>query len=211
MYEEYHYHPTDPASPFHHPQWPPAEPPADDGLPDRWSCLLTILSWIIIAILLGILSGCFTSCRATRTVIVTERDSTSTHVHTHTVFVPDTVLVPLPPDRVVITTPDTASTLRTSVAESHAAIRGGLLHHSLRNLPAPLPVPVQTKVVTRDSIVYREREVPVPYPVDRLVEKPLTHWQQFRIHLANIMLIALALAAAIWALKKRAWWLRIFR
>ena len=151
------------------------------------------------------------SCRSTRTVIVESRDSTSTHVHTHTVFVPDTVLVPLPPDRVVITTPDTASTLRTSVAESHAAIRGGLLHHELRNLPASLPVPVQHKVTTSDSIVYRERLVPQPYPVEVEVPAPLTPWQQFRLSLANIMLFALALAAAIWALKKRAWWLRFFK
>lgn len=151
------------------------------------------------------------SCHSPRTVIVEARDSTSTHVHTHTVFVPDTILVPLPPDRVVITTPDTASTLRTSVAESHAAIRGGLLHHELRNLDTPLPVPVQTKVITRDSIVYREREVPQPYPVEVEVPAPLTRWQQFRLHIANIMLIALLIAAAIWALKKRASWLRIFR
>lgn len=151
------------------------------------------------------------SCHSARTVIVEARDSTSTHVHTYTVFVPDTILVPLPPDRVVITTPDTASTLRTSVAESHAAIRGGLLHHELRNLDTPLPVPVQTKVVTRDSIVYREREVPQPYPVEVEVPAPITRWQQLRLHLANIMLIALLLAAAIWALKKRARRLRIFR
>lgn len=150
-------------------------------------------------------------CRSTRTVIVEARDSTSTHVHTHTVFVPDTILVPLPPDRVVITTPDTASTLRTSVAESHAAIRGGLLHHELRNLPAPLPVPVQHKVITRDSIVYREREVPQPYPVEVEVPAPLTRWQRARLQFANTMLVALALAAAIWALKKRAWWLKLFR
>lgn len=208
MYEEYHYHPTDPASPFHHPQWPPAEPPADDGLPDRWSCLLTILSWIIIAILLVILMA---SCRSTRTVLVESRDSTSTHVHTHTVFVPDTILVPLPPQTVYHVTPDTASHIENDYAASDAAIRDGLLHHSLTTKPTPVAVTVLHRETTRDSIQYRERLVPQPYPVEVEVPAPLTRWQQLRLSLANIMLITLALAAAIWALKKRAWWLKIFR
>jgi hypothetical protein len=173
-------------------------------------CLANLLGWVTGIILLLILCA-LSSCRSTRTVIVEARDSTSTHVHTNTVFVPDTILVPLPPERVMVTIPDTASILRTSLAESHAAIRGGLLHHELRNLPAPLPVPVQTKVITRDSIIYRSRDVPVPYPVDRLVEKPLTWWQHLRLWLGNILLIALLLAAAIWALKKRTWWLRLFK
>lgn len=162
--------------------------------------LRSAVGWIIAFVILFILCA-LSSCRSTRTVIVEARDSTSTHVHTHTVFVPDTILVPLPPERVVITTPDTSSTLRTSVAESHAAIRGGLLHHELRNLDVPLPVPVQTKVITRDSIVYREREVPKPYPVEVEVPAPLTWWQHLRLWLGNIMLIALLLAAGYGAFR----------
>ena len=58
MYEEYHYHhPTDPAWPLH-PKWPPAQPPSEDGLPDRWCCLILLISWILIAILIGILCSC---------------------------------------------------------------------------------------------------------------------------------------------------------
>lgn len=175
-------------------------------------CMGTIFGWIIGIVLLALLCS-LSSCRTYRQVptVVQMQDSIATHVHTNTVFVPDTVLVPLPPERVMITIPDTVSTLRTAVAESHAAIRGGLLHHELRNLDTPLPVPVQHKVITRDSIVYREREVPVPYPVDRLVEKPLTRWQRARLQFANAMLIALVLAALAFALKKHAWWLRLFR
>lgn len=175
-------------------------------------CLTNLLGWVTGIILLLILCA-LSSCRAYRQwpTVVQLHDSTSTHVHTHTVFVPDTILVPLPPERVMVTIPDTASTLRTSVAESHAAIRGGLLHHELRNLPAPLPVPVQTKVITRDSIQYRTRQVPQPYPVPEYIEKPLTRWQRARLQFANAMLVALALAALVFALKKRAWWLRFFK
>ena len=199
MYEEYHLHPTDPASPFY-PQWPQAPAPSDNSDSDRIGCIASIISWSIAFVILFVLCA-LSSCRSTRTVVVTERDSTSTHVHTQTVFVPDTILVPLPPERVVVVAPDTVSTLRTSVAESHAAIRGGLLHHSLRNLDAPLPVPVQTKVITRDSIVYCEREVPVPYAVEVEVPAPLTWWQQLRLWLGNIMLIALLLAAGYGAFR----------
>lgn len=186
MYHNYHY--TDDG-------W--LEPTDRDS---KRGFLRSAVGWIIAFVILFIL-GALSSCRSTRTVIVEARDSTSTHVHTHTVFVPDTILVPLPPERVVITTPDTASTLRTSVAESHAAIRGGLLHHELRNLDTPLPVQVQTKVVTRDSIAYRERDVPQPYPVPEYIEKPLSWWQHLRLWLGNIMLIALLLAAGYGAFR----------
>ena len=202
MYEEYHYHHSDPASPFY-PQWPPAPAPSDGPDSDRIGCIASIVSWIITLLLLCALCA-FTGCRSPRTVVVEVEDSTSTNVHTHTVFVPDTVLVPLPPQTVMATTPDTASHLETAYAASDAAIRGGLLHHTLTTKPTPVAVPVQHKETTRDSIQYREREVPVPVPVVQEVEKPLTGWQQLRLHLANILLVALLLAAAIWALKKRA-------
>lgn len=199
MYEEYNLHHSDPASPFY-PQWPQTPVPSDNSAPSRIGCLASIISWTVAFVILFVLCA-LSSCRSTRTVVVTERDSTSTHVHTHTVFVPDTILVPLPPERVVVTAPDTVSNLRTSVAESHAAIRGGLLHHELRNLDTPLPVLVKTKVIIRDSIQYRERLVPKPYPVEVEVPAPLTWWQQLRLWLGNILLIALLLAAGYGAFR----------
>lgn len=199
MYEEYHLHHSDPASPFY-PQWPQAPAPSDSPAPSRIGCIASIISWIIAFVVLFIL-GALSSCRSMRTVIVEARDSISTHVQTHTVFVPDTILVPLPPERVVVVAPDTVSTLSTSVAESHAAIRGGLLHHELRNLDVPLPVPVQTKVITRDSIQYRERLVPKPYPVEVKVPAPLSWHQHLRLWLGDILLIALLLAAGYGAFR----------
>lgn len=47
--------------------------------------------------------------------------------------------------------------------------------------------------------------------IEKQVEKPLSWWQQMRLHLANIILIALAIAAGVWAFRKRMWWIRFFR
>ena len=52
MYEEYHLHHTDPASPFYSDEnnyFP------EDGLPDRLGCLLLLLSSVIVLFLLAIL------------------------------------------------------------------------------------------------------------------------------------------------------------
>ena len=187
---------------------PFVQPPLDGLTPEEETdvrikaaligCAARLIFFVLCILLLGLLGSCATR----RPTVVQLRDSTDTHVHIHTVFVPDTVLVPLPPERVVITTPDTASTLRTSVAESYAAIRGGLLHHDLRNLPQPISVPVQNKVITRDSIVYQARDVPVPVPVVQEVEKPLTWLQQSQIWLGRMVLAVIAVAAAGWLVRR---------
>jgi hypothetical protein len=49
--------------------------------------------------------------------------------------------------------------------------------------------------------------IPVPYPVEKTVkvEKPLTWWQQTRLHMANIMLVLLAIFAGykLWKYRKK--------
>lgn len=52
------------------------------------------------------------------------------------------------------------------------------------------------RVVSRDSI-------PVPYAVEKEVPAELTWWQQTRLHLANILLAALALVAVGWIIRKK--------
>ena len=169
-----------------------------------------VSSFLIIIIGLALLA-LFAGCRTKYVPVVELRDSIRTEVVTSTVYVPDTQYVTLPAQIVERTTPDTTSTLRTSFAESTATIRGGLLHHVLRNLEIPVPVPVQHKETTRDSIVYREKEVPVPVPVVQEVARPLSAWQQVRIWLGNVILAALGIAAGVWIFKKRTWWLRLLR
>lgn len=157
-----------------------------------------------------LLLALFTSCGSSKNIPVVQLcDSIRAEVVTNTVYVPDTQYVTLPAQIVERTTPDTASTIRTSFAESTAAIRGGLLYHVLYNLDVALPVQVQHKETVRDNIVYRKKEVAVP--VIQMVEKPLSSWQLFRIWIGNIVLAVLAGGAAFWIFKKRTWWLRIFR
>ena len=57
--------------------------------------------------------------------------------------------------------------------------------------------------------VYRSKvdSVPVPVPVEKIVKvaKPLTWWQQARLHLANIILVLLAIFAGVklWKYRKK--------
>ena len=164
---------------------------------------------VIIGMLLCMLLG---SCHTKELETVVElRDSINTKVVTNTIIVPDTQYVTLPPQIVERYTADTTSTLRTDFAISTVSLHNGKLHHVLRNLEHPIPVPVQHKETTRDSLVYREREVPVPVPVIKEVEKPLSAWQQARIWIGNMVLIAITIAATVWIVRKRVWWLRLFR
>lgn len=57
-----------------------------------------------------------------------------------------------------------------------------------------------------DSLLQSKNET-----VIKEVEKDLSWWQQARIWLGNLVLVALAIAAAIWAVKKRTWWLTLIR
>lgn len=166
-----------------------------------------LMGFFVAFLLCILLSG----CRAKYIPVVEIRDSIRTEVVTNTVIIPDTQYVTLPAQVIERTTPDTISTLCISFAESTAAIRGGLLFHCLRSLETPVPVPVQHKETTRDSIVYREKEVPVPVPVEKIVPAPLTTWQNIRLWMGNVVLVALAIAAGVWVVRKRAWWLRLFR
>lgn len=151
-----------------------------------------------------LLCSLFGSCRTKQVPTVVQlHDSTTTVTNTRIVYVPDTIPVQLPPELVEVTTPDTVSVLRTTYAESTAAIRSGMLYHQLRQLDTPVPVPVQHKETTRDSTITAYRDVPVPYPVIKEVEKPLSWWQQARLHLANIILVALALWALIWLVRRK--------
>ena len=154
-------------------------------------CLRAIILAIVLLGLLTILCGCRSS---KPTTVVVVRDSIRTEVRTEPITIHDTIPVALPKDSVAIATPDTSSHIETSTAISEATIRDGLLWHSIWNKPT-VDVPVEHKETVRDSIVYHEKPVPVPYPVEKIVEKKLTQWQKFRLHFANIMLIALAIAA----------------
>ena len=56
---------------------------------------------------------------------------------------------------------------------------------------------------TTHDTIYQARtdSIPAPYPVEVPVEKPFTWWQQARLYMANIVLILLAVACVVWAVR----------
>lgn len=178
----------------------------EDDRDIMYGCFSQVLTAIITAIMLVFmlsLVGALQSCRSKKSVVVQLRDSLSTHVTTSVVYVTDTQYVSLPPQYVERTTPDTASILSIISAKSTAAIRGGLLFHSLESVADSIPVKTEHKETVRDSIVYIERKVPVPVPEVRYVEKKLTWWQDLRLHLANIVIMGLLICVTFRIVKWR--------
>jgi hypothetical protein len=57
------------------------------------------------------------------------------------------------------------------------------------------------KQVHDTTYVSKIDSIPTPYPVEVKVEKQLTWWQQTRLHLANILLWLLAIAAVYYIIK----------
>ena len=47
--------------------------------------------------------------------------------------------------------------------------------------------------------------------IEKQVPRALSWWQQLRLWLGNLVLVALAVCAGWWLLKKKAWWLRLIK
>lgn len=133
-------------------------------------------------------------CPCRKASVPTVRDSVRVETVIRTEYVRDTVLVEVSAEEKAQTVRDTTSHLETTFAESDAAIMpDGALHHTLRNKPQQHPAEVETKVVYRDSIVYRDR-----IETERVeVERELTWWQQTRMKGFWVLL-----AVVLWLLRK---------
>ena len=145
----------------------------------------------IVLIVLAAAVGC---CPCRKASVPTVRDSVRVETVIRTEYVRDTVLVEVPVEEKAQTVRDTTSHLETTFAESDAAITpDGALHHTLRNKPQQHPAEVETKVVYRDSIIYRDR-----IKTEHVeVERDLTWWQQTRLRGFWILL-----AVVVWLLRK---------
>ncbi len=153
---------------------------------------MKIVFGIIIAILLA-------SCGSTQRLLSPNpsiKDSTRVETKVVTVFIKDTVTITVPEHTLKTATRDSSSHLETDYAVSDASIdSSGTLHHTLANKAGSVPVPAETKVIYRDSIVFRDRkvEVPTPYPIEVKVPRDLTFWQQMQMKGFWAMLILLLL------------------
>jgi hypothetical protein len=121
---------------------------------------------------------------------VTGVDNTRVEVHTVTETVHDTAYVELPVIIEKVATLDTTSTLENKFARSEASVSAGILSHKLETKPVQLPVKVETKIVYKDSLVYRDRVQTQTVEV----EKKLTAWQQAKMKLGSVTLLIIGLA-----------------
>ena len=128
-------------------------------------------------------------------------DSTKVEVRTETVTVHDTAYVELPVIIEKVATLDTTSTLENKFARSEASVSAGILSHTLETKPVQLPVHVESKIVYKDSLVYRDRVQTQTVEV----EKKLTAWQQAKMKLGSValLLIGLAIIYLIYLIVKR--------
>ncbi len=118
------------------------------------------------------------ACCPCRHLTTGTRDSIRVETVVCTERIIDTAFIKVPVEVVRQIVRDTTSHLETSFAASDARILpDGSLSHSLKNKSQKRPVEVETKIVYRDSIVYRDRET------EHIVEvpRPLTWWQQTQI------------------------------
>lgn len=149
-------------------------------------------SSIRLATLLATLLATF-SCCPCKHLATSTTDSTRVEVRDRVVKVRDTVVVELPAERVEVITPDTTSTVQTSIATSTATVSGGVLTHSIENKQENIRKPTEVRVEVRDSIIYRDRQTTEIVEVER----ELTWWQRFRLDAFWAMLAVGGVAVAL--------------
>lgn len=143
-------------------------------------------------ILLATLLATF-SCCPCRHLATAKADSTRVEVRERIVKVRDTVVVELPAERVEVITPDTTSTVQTSLATSTATVSGGVLTHSIENKQTTIRKPTEVRVEVRDSIIYRDKRTTEIVEVER----ELTWWQRFRLDAFWALLAVVGVAVAM--------------
>ena len=118
---------------------------------------------------------------------VTPSENTKVEVRTETVFQKDTAFLKLPVLVEKVQTLDTMSVLENRYAKSEAVVTDGVLVHSLATKPVKETVPIETKVVYRDSLVYVDKIV------KEIVEvaKPLSRSNKFFLEFGKWVLVIL--------------------
>ena len=99
-------------------------------------------------------------------------------------IVRDTAYIELPVIVEKVATLDTVSVLENKYAKSAAKVSGGVLTHSLATKPVREPVSVESKMVVRDSIVWRDRIVKETVEVER----ELTPWQKLKMKTGGVFI-----------------------
>lgn len=155
----------------------------------KWMLWLDIISTVLL-IGLGLYLAC--SCGVQKPTTA-ERDSVRVEIHEHIIH--DTVKVKLEPSIQIRETQDTVSVLRNDYAESEAAIRDGLLYHTL--VTPDVQVFVPHTLTVHDTIKVASRTITEYVDVPR---QP-TKWENFLEICGWIFLGTILLAIAIIVLR----------
>ena len=143
---------------------------------------------MLIPILLSILMTI--GCSSKKAIVTEKRDSVRTEIRYEKVFIKDTAYIEIPAQISERIIKDSISFLENDYALSNARINSdGTLFHDLRTKPQNKPVVVDTKIERRDSIIYKDREIEVPIPVER----ELGWWEKTSIRFFPLSLSALFL------------------
>lgn len=149
--------------------------------------------YIIVAVMSLML---FSSCGTGRLASSQVADSTRVEVNTVTESIHDTIFIEIPVISERIVTRDTSSYLENSYAKSEASITDGFLSHSLETKPVKVPVQVETKIVRKDSLIYRDKVQ------TQSIEIPckLSRWQTFKMRVGSATIAFLFIAIVTAAL-----------
>ena len=146
-----------------------------------------ILAIIITCVLMAILS----SCTTTKYVPVTET-RTEHHWHTDTVRERDSTHTER---ETIIREVDSAAMAKYGI-QMQANQRAWLvLQREMENRLLELEHMTAQRDTVRDSI-------PVPYPVVKMVEKPLSWWERLRLNISNVLLGVIALVIIFFFIRR---------
>ncbi|WP_455670213.1 hypothetical protein [Phocaeicola faecalis] len=128
------------------------------------------------------------------TTVVTEKENKNVEIRYEKIFVHDTAFIEIPAQTAERTTKDSNSFLENDFAESTARVNSdGTLYHDLNTKPQKKPVPTEHEYERRDSIVYVDKEVQVPVPVER----ELSWWEANCIKWFPYSIIVILLEALV--------------
>lgn len=149
-------------------------------------CFTIALALLLLAIAL-LLCGCRSKRDVVREVTVIETHDSISYIH-------DTLYFDVPAQSAEVVTRDSVSQLENDYAVSIVSLnKDGSLSHKLNVKPQSVPVPYEKPVQTKTQVIYKDKRIEVPVPV----EKKLTAWEQFQLRSFWALLSLSAVAVCI--------------
>ena len=134
-------------------------------------CLTVLLCLILIALF------CLVASCSTKREIVTH-EVTTIETHDSIYYLHDTLYYEVPLQTAQVTTRDSVSQLENDFAVSVVSLnKDGTLSHKLDTKPQSKPIPYEKPVQTKTQVVYQDKRIEVPMPV----EKQLSAWERFKL------------------------------